>query len=62
MLLKRLDHITGVDTCDLVAKTKLISLKTEIDKPDIHKFVNVLTSLNDLETTVDDLNVHKLKT
>ena len=39
-----------------------IVLKAEADKLDINKFVNVPTSLNNLKTKVDDLDVCKLKT
>ena len=37
-------------------------MKTEIDKLDVNKLVNVPASLNNLKTKVDDLNVGKLKT
>ena len=36
-------------------------MKAEIDKPDINKFVNVLTDLNNLKTKID-IDVYKLKT
>ena len=36
-------------------------LKAEVDKIDIIKLVNVLISLNKLETKVDILDVDKLK-
>ena len=36
--------------------------KAEVDKLDINILVNVLTSLNNLKTKVDDLDVAKLKT
>ena len=36
-------------------------LKAEVDKIDITKLVNVLISLNKLETKVDILDVDKLK-
>ena len=58
---KELDHATRVDTSDLAAKKNFIALKTEVDKLDINKFVNVPTSLNNLKTKVDDLVVGKLK-
>ena len=41
---------------DLAAKKDFIALKTEIDKLDIAKLVNVPTSLNNLKTKVDDLD------
>ena len=37
-------------------------MKTEGGKLDIAKLVNALTSLNNLKTKVDDLDVGKLKT
>ena len=58
---KELDHATGIDTSDLATKKGFIALKAEVDKLDINKLVNVLTSLNNLKTKVDDLDVDKLK-
>ena len=37
-------------------------MKAEVDKLDIDKSVNPLTSLNNLKTKVDDLDVAKVKT
>ena len=37
-------------------------LKPEVHKLDFNKLVNVLTSLNDLKTKVDDLGIGKLRT
>ena len=37
-------------------------MKTEVDKLEINKLVNVSTGLNNLKTKVDDLDVSKLKT
>ena len=59
---KELDHATGVDTSDLVAKNDFIDLKAEIDKLDINNLVNVSTSLNNLKTKVDNIVVGKIKT
>ena len=59
---KELNHATSVDTSDLTAKKEFIRLKAEVDKLDINRIVNVLNSLNSLKTTVDDLDVGKLKT
>ena len=56
---KELDHATGVDTSDLAAKKDFTALKAEVDKLDIAKLVNILTSLNNLKTKVDDLDVGK---
>ena len=61
MLLKKLDHVTGVDTSDLAAKKHCIALKAEVDKLDMKKLANVRTSLNNLKTKVDDLDVGRLK-
>ena len=54
---KEFDHATGVDTSDLAAKTDFIALKAEVDKVDINNLVNVRTSLSNLKTKVDDLDV-----
>ena len=43
---KGVGHATGVDPSDLGAKKYFIALKAEVDKLDINKLVNVLTSLN----------------
>ena len=59
---KEFEHATGVNTSDLAAKTDFITLKAEADKIDINKLVNVPTSLNDLKTKINDLDVGKLKT
>ena len=59
---KALDHAADVDTSDLAAKKDFIALKAEVDKLDISKLVNVLTSLNNLKTKVDDTDVGKLMT
>ena len=37
-------------------------MKTDIDKLDINKLVNVPASLNNLKIKVDDLDIGKLKT
>ena len=48
---------TGVDTFDLAAKKDFIALKAEVDKLGINKLVSVTTSLNNLKTKVDDLEL-----
>ena len=58
---KELNHATGVDTSDLAAKKDFIALKAEVEKIDITKLSNVPTSLNNLKTKVDDLDVKKKK-
>ena len=55
---EELDHATGIDTSDLAAKKYFIALKPEVDKLNINKLTNVLTSLNNLKTKVDDLLVN----
>ena len=37
-------------------------MKAEVDKLDINKLTNLPTSLNNLKTKVNDLDVRKLKT
>ena len=37
-------------------------MKTEVEKTNINKLVNVPTGLDDLKTKIDDLDVGKLKT
>ena len=59
---KELHHATGINTSDLAAKKDLFVLKYEADRIDINKLVNVPTSLNNLKTKVNELDVGKLKT
>ena len=59
---KELGHATGVDTSNLAAKINVIALKAEVDKLGINKLVNVLTSLSNSKTKVDDPDFGKLKT
>ena len=59
---KELDHATGADISDLVAKKDFIAWKAEVDKLQIAKLVNVPTNLNNSETKGADLDVVKLKT
>ena len=58
---KELIHGTAVDTSDLASKNDFIILKTEVDKLNINKLVNVPTSLKNLNTKVDDLDDGKVK-
>ena len=59
---KELIHSTAVvDTSDLAAKNDFMVLKTEVDKLNINKHVNVPTSLKNLNTKVDDLDDGKVK-
>ena len=59
---KELDHATGFDIYNLATKKDFLALKAEFDKLDIAKMINVQTSLNNLKTKADDLDVTRLKT
>ena len=59
---KELDHATGFDISNLATKKDFLAIKAEFDKLDIAKMINGQTSLNNLNTKVDDLDVTKLKT
>ena len=54
---KELGHATGVDISDLAVKKDFTALKAEVHKLDINKLVYVRTSLNNLKTKLDDLDV-----
>ena len=62
MLLKELEHGTGVDTSTVATKNDFIALKAEVDKLGITKLCNFPTSLNNWETNAYDLDIGKLKT
>ena len=51
-------HDTGVDIFNLAAEKDFIALKAEVDQLDI----NDITGLNNLRTTVSNLDVDMLKT
>ena len=59
---KELEHATGVDTSDLVAKKDFIASKSEVDMLDVNELLKFSTGLNNLKTEVDDLDVGELKT
>ena len=59
---KKLEHATAVDASDLAAKKDFIALKARVNKLNINILINVSTSLNNLKTKVDNLDVSKLKT
>ena len=61
MPLKKLEHATDIDIYNLATKKDFIALKGKVDKLDINKVTNVPTSLIILKTTVDDIDVGKLK-
>ena len=52
----------GVDTSDLAAQNDFIALKVTVDKLNTDKLVHVPTSLINLKTKTDYLDVGKLKT
>ena len=54
---KELKHATRTDTSDLAAKRDFIALEAEVYKLDIAKLVNVPTSLNNLATKLEDLDL-----
>ena len=58
---KEREHATDIDTSDLAPNKYLIALKAEVNKLDINKLTNFSTSLNNLKTKVDDLDLGKLK-
>ena len=51
---KESQHAKGVDISDLAAKKDFTALKAEVDKLDMTKSVNILTTSNNLKTKVDD--------
>ena len=60
---KELNNAAGVDTSSsLAVKSSFVTLKSEVDKLDVNKLVNVPIGLNYLKTKVDDSDVGKLKT
>ena len=59
---KELEHATDIDTSDSAAKKKFIAFKAEVHKIETNKLTNVPTTLNNLKTKVDNLDVGKLKT
>ena len=55
-------HDTGVDISNLAAEKDFIALKAEVDQLDISRVINDITGLNNLRTTVSNLDVDMLKT
>ena len=51
---KELHLATGVDISDLTAKNNCIALTAEVNKLDNAQLVNVPTSLNNLETVLEN--------
>ena len=58
---KELGDATGFNISNLAARKDFIALKAELDNIDIHKLVNAPSSLNNLKTKVDTLDVDKLR-
>ena len=58
---KELNDANGIDTSDLAIKKYFIVSRAEVNKLDINKLGNVLTSFNNLKTKVYDLDIGKLK-
>ena len=58
---KELNDANGIDTSALAVKKYFIVSKAEVNKLDINKLGNVLTSFNNLKTKVYDLDIGKLK-
>ena len=46
----KLNDAADVDTSNLAAKSNFVVLKSEVEKLDIYKFVNVPTGLNNFKT------------
>ena len=55
-------HDTGVDIFNLAAEKDFIALKAEVDQLDISRVINDIKGLNNLRTTVSNLDVDMLKT
>ena len=55
-------HDTGVDISNLAAEKDFIALKAEVDQLDISRVINDITGLNNLRTTVSNLDADMLKT
>ena len=52
--------ISHVDTSSFALKSKLASLKTEVNKLDIDKLKSLLNNLSNLKSKADKLDIDKL--
>ena len=59
---KELNDAADIDISNVATIRNFIVLEAEVHKPDINKLVNVPTNWNNLKSSVDDLDVGKLKT
>ena len=58
-----LEHRKGLEQVLILATKKdFVALQAEVSKLDINKLINVPTSLNNLKTKKDNLDIGKLKT
>ena len=57
-----LKNATGIDTSKLAVKSRLVSLKTEVNKLDIDKLVPVPVDLNKLSNVVKHGVIKKNRT
>ena len=55
-----LKNATGVDTSSVAKKVDLANLKSNVDKLDIDKLINIPTNLSYLKSKVDKLDVDDL--
>ena len=62
MLLKKLNDVAGVKTSNSAAKLDFTALKADVDNLHINKLVNAITNLNNLKTTLNELDADRLKT
>ena len=61
MLVEKNQNLLQVHLIQLLKKI-FVALKAEVDKLDINKQINAPTSLNNLKTKIDDVDLGKLKT
>ena len=59
---KELNDVAGVKTSNSAAKRDFTALKADVDNLHINKLVNATTNLNNLKTTLNELDAGRLKT